>query len=207
MHLPVAALIQADIYDEFVAHCLERIAAIQRAIRSTLIPSSARQVSAQQMQKIASYVDVGRDEGAEVLIGGQRAAWTGRNSPAAITFQPTVLKGDNKMRVFRRRSSAPCWRSPRSPTTRTPWRSPMTPSTRARRRRLDPRRHPGIQDRPRHQGRPRLDELLPPVPGRCLVRRLQIAGIGRENHLMMLDHYSQTKNLLVSYSTKPLGLF
>jgi len=97
---PSRALIQADIYDEFMARCLERIASIRQGNPLDTDTQLGPQVSAQQIEKIASYVDIGRNEGAEVLIGGQRARVDGAEFADGYYFQPTVLKGDNKMRVF-----------------------------------------------------------------------------------------------------------
>ena len=68
---PSRALIQADIYDEFMARCLERIARIKQGNPLDTDTQLGPQVSAQQLEKIASYVDIGRNEGAEVLIGGR----------------------------------------------------------------------------------------------------------------------------------------
>jgi aldehyde dehydrogenase len=97
---PSRALIQAGIYDEFMARCLERIASIKQGNPLDTDTQLGPQVSAQQLDKVASYVDIGRNEGAEVLIGGQRATVDRAEFADGYYFQPTVLKGDNKMRVF-----------------------------------------------------------------------------------------------------------
>ncbi len=96
---PSRALIQEDIYDEFMARCLDRIAAIKHGNPLDTETQLGPQVSADQLEKITSYVEIGRGEGAEVLIGGQRAA-VGGEFADGYYFQPTVLRGDNKMRVF-----------------------------------------------------------------------------------------------------------
>ena len=96
---PSRALIQADIYDEFMARCLERIAAIKQGNPLDTDTQLGRRSQRQRVEKIASYVDIGRNEGAEVLIGGQRARVDGAEFADGYYF-PTVLKGDNKMRVF-----------------------------------------------------------------------------------------------------------
>ena len=126
---PSRALIQADIYDEFMARCLERIASIRQGNPLDTDTQLGPQVSAQQMDKIASYVDIGRNEGAEVLIGGQRARVDGAEFATAITSSRRCSRAITRCGCSRRRSSAPCWRSPRSPTTPTPWRSRTIPST------------------------------------------------------------------------------
>jgi acyl-CoA reductase-like NAD-dependent aldehyde dehydrogenase len=96
---PSRALIQADIYDEFMARCLHRIAAIRQGNPLDTDTQLGPQVSAAQLEKITSYLAIGHNEGAEVLTGGQRAHIDGEFAEGYY-FQPTVLKGDNKMRVF-----------------------------------------------------------------------------------------------------------
>ena len=96
---PSRALIQEDIYEEFMARCLARIAAIKQGDPLDTETMIGPQVSAQQLEKISSYVDIGKAEGAEVLIGGKRAKVDGEFSDGYF-FEPTVLKGHNKMRVF-----------------------------------------------------------------------------------------------------------
>jgi aldehyde dehydrogenase len=99
LHLPVAGTDPADIYDEFMARCLHRIAAIRQGNPLDTDTQLGPQVSAAQLEKITSYLVIGHNEGAEVLIGGQRAHIDGEFADGYY-FQPTVLKGDNKMRVF-----------------------------------------------------------------------------------------------------------
>ena len=96
---PSRALVQADIYEAFMARCLDRIAAIRQGNPLDTDTQLGPQVSAAQLEKITSYVEIGRNEGAEVLIGGERARIEGEFAEGYY-FQPTVLKGDNKMRVF-----------------------------------------------------------------------------------------------------------
>ena len=203
---PSRALIQENIYDEFMARCLDRIGRIKAGQpaghRDHDRPAGFRAAA----RKISSYVDIGRAEGAEVLTGGHRAA-TGGEFADGYYYEPTVLKGHNKMRVFQEEIFGPVLAvttfSDEAEALGDRQRHPL----RARRRRVDPRRQPGLPDGPRHQGGPGLDELLPPVPGGAAFGGYKISGIGRETHQMMLEHYSQTKNLLVSYDPKPLGLF
>jgi hypothetical protein len=96
---PSRALIQADIYDEFMARCLDRIGKIRQGNPLDTATMLGPQISAQQIEKIASYIEIGRNEGAEVLIGGNRAN-VGGEFADGYYFKPTVLKGNNKMRVF-----------------------------------------------------------------------------------------------------------
>jgi aldehyde dehydrogenase len=97
---PSRALIQESIYDEFMERCLERIAAIRQG--DPLDPETVigAQASEAQLEKIEAYVQIGRDEGAEVLIGGHRTPMEGELA-GGYYFEPTVLKGHNGMRVFR----------------------------------------------------------------------------------------------------------
>jgi len=96
---PSRALIAEDIYDEFMARCLDRIAAIRQGNPLDTDTMIGPQVSAQQLEKISRYVTIGMDEGAECLIGGHRAK-VGGEFADGYYFEPTVLKGHNKMRVF-----------------------------------------------------------------------------------------------------------
>src|SRR5450631_3097193 len=96
---PSRALIQASIYDKFMARCLTRIAAIKQGDPLDVSTMVGAQNSAQQLAKIESYVKIGRDEGAECLVGGERAV-VAEDIAGGYYYQPTVLKGNNKMRVF-----------------------------------------------------------------------------------------------------------
>jgi aldehyde dehydrogenase len=203
---PSRALIQEDIYEPFMARALERIGRIKQGNPLDTETQIGAQVSKQQLDKIASYVEIGRAEGAEVLIGGERAQ-IGGDFADGYYFQPTVLKGDNKMRVFQEEIFGPVL----AVTTFTDdedalaiandtlyglgagvWTRDGTRAYRMGR---------GIK-----AGRV-WTNCYHAYPAGAAFGGYKISGVGRENHLMMLDHYSQTKNLLVSYSTKPLGLF
>ena len=96
---PSRALVQADIYDEFMSRCLDRIRQIRQGNPLDTETMLGPQNSAQQLQKIASYVDIGRQEGAKCLIGGHRASIGGEFADGYY-FEPTVLEGHNTMRVF-----------------------------------------------------------------------------------------------------------
>jgi aldehyde dehydrogenase len=203
---PSRALIQADIYDRFMGRCLDRIAAIKQGDPLDTDTQLGPQVSVQQLEKITSYVDIGRAEGAELLTGGERAQIGGEFSDGYY-FQPTVLKGDNKMRVFQEEIFGPVL----AVTTFTNEADALAIAndtlyglgagvwTRDGTRAYKMGR--GIK-----AGRV-WTNCYHQYPAGAAFGGYKISGIGRENHRMMLDHYSQTKNLLVSYSTKPLGLF
>jgi aldehyde dehydrogenase len=203
---PSRALIQEDIYEAFVARCLARIAAIKQGDPLDTDTQLGPQVSAQQIEKIASYVEIGRNEGAEVLIGGERTDMGGEFADGYF-FQPTVLKGDNKMRVFQEEIFGPVL----AVTTFTDDAEALAiandtlyglgagvwtrDGTRAY-----------TMGRAIKAGRV-WTNCYHQYPAGAAFGGYKISGIGRENHRMMLDHYSETKNLLVSYDAKPLGLF
>jgi aldehyde dehydrogenase len=203
---PSRALIQADIYPDFMARCLDRIAAIKQGNPLDTETMIGPQVSAAQLEKITSYVDIGRQEGAEVLIGGKRAEVGGEFADGYF-FQPTVLKGHNNMRVFQEEIFGPVL----AVTT-------FTDETEALEIANDTPYGLGAgvwtrnYDRAYRAGRAikagRVwTNCYHQYPAGAAFGGYKISGIGRENHKQMLDHYSQTKNLLVSYSSKPLGLF
>jgi aldehyde dehydrogenase len=96
---PSRALIEESIYDEFMGRCLERIAAIRQGHPLDIETQIGPQVSAAQLEKIASYVEIGKQEGAELLIGGERAH-LGGELENGYYFEPTVFKGTNDMRIF-----------------------------------------------------------------------------------------------------------
>ena len=134
---PSRALIHESIYDEFMARCLERIAAIRQG--DPLDPETmiGPQVSAAQLEKIESYVKIGRDEGAEVLIGGHRPGLNGR-LVGGYYFEPTVLKGHNKMRVFQEEIFGPVLAVTTFRDEAGGARDRQRHAVRARCRRLDP---------------------------------------------------------------------
>jgi aldehyde dehydrogenase len=203
---PSRALIQEDIYEEFMARALARIGQIKQGDPLDTETMIGPQVSIAQQKKIASYVDIGLAEGAQVLIGGERAKVGGEFTDGYF-FQPTVLKGHNKMRVFQEEIFGPVL----AVTTFKDEADALAIAndslyglgagvwTRdgARAYRMGRAIKAGrVWTNCYHQ-----------YPAGAAFGGYKVSGIGRENHKMMLEHYSQTKNLLVSYSTKPLGLF
>ena len=203
---PSRALIHADIYDEFMDRALERIAAIKQGNPLDTGTQVGAQVSAQQLEKITSYVEIGTEEGAEVLIGGQRARIDGEFEEGYY-FQPTVLKGHNRMRVFQEEIFGPVL----AVTTFTDEADALAIAN-------DTLYGLGAGVWTRDGNRAyRMGQAIKAgrvwtncyhqYPAGAAFGGYKISGIGRENHRMMLDHYSQTKNLLVSYGTSPLGLF
>ena len=203
---PSRALIHESIYDRFMERCLDRIAKIRQGDPLDPATMIGPQVSTQQMEKIASYVDIGRQEGAECLIGGNRSHLGGELEDGYY-FEPTVLKGHNGMRVFQEEIFGPVL----AVTT-------FTDEADAIRIANDTLYGLGAGVWTRNGNVAyRMGRAIKAgrvwtncyhlYPAGAAFGGYKISGVGRENHQMMLEHYSQTKNLLVSYSTKPLGFF
>ncbi|WP_407705815.1 aldehyde dehydrogenase family protein [Streptomyces niveiscabiei] len=203
---PSRALIQENIYEEFMARCLDRIRAVRLGDPLDTDTMMGPQVSRQQIDKIASYVEIGLKEGAELLTGGHRADIGGTFTDGYF-FEPTVLTGHNRMRVFQEEIFGPVL----AVTTFKDEAEALALAndtlyglgagvwTRdgARAYRMGRAIKAGrVWTNCYHQ-----------YPAGAAFGGYKVSGIGRETHKMMLDHYSQTKNLLVSYGTKPLGLF
>jgi aldehyde dehydrogenase len=203
---PSRALIHESIYDEFMQRCLERIAAITQGDpldRDTMIGA---QVSAAQLEKIESYVAIGINEGAEVLIGGHRPTLDGHLG-GGYYFQPTVLKGHNKMRVFQEEIFGPVL----AVTT-------FKDEAEALEIANDTLYGLGAGVWTRDGSRAfRMGRAIQAgrvwtncyhqYPAHAAFGGYKSSGVGRENHRMMLEHYTQTKCLLVSYDPNPLGFF
>jgi len=203
---PSRALIDERIYDEFMPRVLERIGAIVQGHSLDPATMIGPQVSASQLEKVSGYVDIGRAEGAEVLIGGERPD-LGGELEGGYFYKPTALKGTNDMRVFQEEIFGPVV----SVTTfkdedealrianDTMYGLGAGVWTRDGSRAF--RMGKGIQ-----AGRV-WTNCYHLYPAGAAFGGYKASGVGRENHRMMLDHYSQTKNLLVSYDQNALGFF
>jgi aldehyde dehydrogenase len=203
---PSRALIHEDIYDAFMEKALKRVAAISQGDPLDANTMIGAQASSEQMEKILSYFDIGRQEGAEVLIGGARASLPG-DMADGYYVQPTVLKGHNKMRVFQEEIFGPVVSVTTFKTDEEAleiandtlyglgagiWTRDTNRAYRFGR---------GIQ-----AGRV-WTNCYHAYPAHAAFGGYKQSGIGRETHKMMLDHYQQTKNMLVSYSPNKLGFF
>ena len=203
---PSRALIQESIYPRFIERCLARIREIKQANPLDTSTQMGPQVSQQQLDKVASYVEIGRQEGAQVLIGGHRTAMDG-DLAGGYYYEPTVFKGDNKMRVFQEEIFGPVL----AVTT-------FRDEAEAIRIANDTLYGLGAGVWTRDGSRAyRVGRAIKAgrvwtncyhvYPAGAAFGGYKISGVGRENHRMMLEEYSEVKNLLVSYSPKPLGLF
>ena len=203
---PSRALIHESIYDEFMARCLARIEAIVQGNPLDESTMLGPQVSEQQLKKISSYVDIGRAEGAEVLIGGGRPTVPPEFANGYF-YEPTVLRGHNKMRVFQEEIFGPVLAvttfrdeaEALSIANDTLYGLGAGVWTRDGNRAS--RMSRGIQ-----AGRIWVN-CYHQYPAGAAFGGYKMSGIGRENHAMMLDIYSQTKAVLVSTDENKLGFF
>ncbi|MEW1863969.1 aldehyde dehydrogenase family protein [Streptomyces sp. NBC_00669] len=202
---PSRALIHAGIYDEFMARCLERTRAIKGGDPLDPATMLGAQASNDQYEKILSYIDIGRQEGAEVLTGGTKRTVEGLEGGYYI--EPTIFRGTNDMRIFQEEIFGPVV----SVTT-------FDSVDEALKLANDTLYGLGAgvwtrdgntayrMGREIKAGRV-WTNCYHAYPAHAAFGGYKNSGIGRENHKMMLEHYQQTKNLLVSYSPKKLGFF
>jgi aldehyde dehydrogenase len=203
---PSRALIEESIYEPFMERCLERIGMIRQGHPLDLTTQIGAQVSTAQLNKIESYVKIGLDEGAELLIGGERAH-LGGELEGGYYFQPTVFKGTNEMRIFQEEIFGPVLAvttfKDEAEALRiandTPYGLGAGVWTRDTSKAF--RMGRGIQ-----AGRV-WTNCYHLYPAHAAFGGYKGSGVGRENHKMMLDHYTQTKCQLVSYDPNPLGFF
>ena len=203
---PSRALIQESIYEDFMKVVLDKMSKIKRGNPLDTTTMVGAQASDQQFEKIQSYFHIAREEGAEVLTGGDVERLEG-DLANGYYIQPTLLKGHNKMRVFQEEIFGPVV----SVTTFKDeaealaiandtefglgagvWTRDINRAYRMGR---------GIK-----AGRV-WTNCYHLYPAHAAFGGYKKSGVGRETHKMMLDHYQQTKNLLVSYDIKPLGFF
>ncbi len=203
---PSRALIEKSIYEPFMERALERIAEIRQGHPLDLETQLGAQVSTAQLEKIEGYVQIGLDEGAELLIGGHRAH-LGGELEGGYYFEPTVFKGENSMRIFQEEIFGPVLAVTTFDNEQEAleiandtlyglgagvWTRDTSKAFRMGR---------GIQ-----AGRV-WTNCYHLYPAHAAFGGYKVSGVGRENHKMMLDHYTQTKCMLVSYDPQPLGLF
>ena len=203
---PSRALVHESIYDRFIEKAIERVKKVRQGHPMDPSTMIGAQASNEQLEKILSYIDIGKKEGADLLTGGSKADLGGDLS-TGFYVTPTVFRGHNKMRIFQEEIFGPVL----SVTTFKDedealaiandtlyglgagiWTRDGTRAYRFGR---------AIQ-----AGRV-WTNCYHAYPAHAAFGGYKQSGIGRENHKMMLDHYQQTKNMLVSYSPKALGFF
>ncbi|WP_078391242.1 aldehyde dehydrogenase [Shouchella patagoniensis] len=203
---PSRALIEESIYDEFIERALKRVESIKQGNPLELETMIGAQASEEQLEKILSYISIGKEEGASLLTGGERNTLQGEFSEG-FYVKPTVFKGNNAMRIFQEEIFGPVV----SVTTfknadealeiandtlyglgAGVWSRDINTAYRF--------------GRSIEAGRV-WTNCYHAYPAHAAFGGYKKSGIGRENHLMMLNHYQQTKNLLVSYSDQAQGFF
>lgn len=203
---PSRALIQESIYDQFMERALTRVKQIKQGNPLDTDTMMGAQASTEQMEKILSYIDIGKQEGAQVLTGGNKKT-SSSGLENGYYIEPTVFKGHNKMRIFQEEIFGPVL----SVTTFKDeadalaiandtlyglgagvWTRDMNTAYRMGREILAGR----VWTNCYHL-----------YPAHAAFGGYKQSGIGRETHKMMLEHYQQTKNVLVSYNPNKLGFF
>lgn len=203
---PSRALVHESIYDEFMERALQRIEAIK--IGHPLNPETmmGAQASTEQMEKIMSYLEIGKQEGAEVITGGTANELDGELG-GGYYIKPTIFKGNNKMRIFQEEIFGPVLALTTFKDDKEAleiandtlyglgagvWTRNINRAYRFGRA-IEAGR---VWTNTYHQ-----------YPAHAAFGGYKKSGIGRETHQMMLGHYQQTKNLLISYSEGPAGFF
>ncbi len=203
---PSRALIQESVYDKFMERVLPRVAAIKQGNPLDTETMIGAQASDVQVAKIESYLDLGVQEGAKLLAGGARARLSGELADGYY-IQPTLFKGHNKMRIFQEEIFGPVLAvttfKDEADALAIANDSPygLGAGVWSRNGNIAYRMGRGIK-----AGRV-WTNCYHAYPAHAAFGGYKESGIGRETHNMMLDHYQQTKNLLVSYSPKKLGFF
>jgi len=200
---PSRALVQESIADRFLEMAVERVKKIKTGHPLDTDTMIGAQASKQQFDKIIGCIDSGRNEGAQLLTGGDAR----HDVDGGFYIEPTIFKGNNSMKIFQEEIFGPVL----SVTTFKDFDDAM--------RIANDTVYglgAGVWSRSAHTSY-RAGRAIEAgrvwtncyhiYPAHAAFGGYKQSGIGRENHKMMLDHYQQTKNLLVSYSTKPMGFF
>ncbi|TDT47223.1 aldehyde dehydrogenase [Maribacter spongiicola] len=202
---PSRMLVQESIYDKFIERVIERTKAIKMGHPLDPNTMMGAQASNDQFEKILNYIQIGKEEGCEVLTGGEQAYNEGLEGGYYV--QPTILKGNNKMRVFQEEIFGPvlCVTTFKDEAEAIEIANDTLYGLGA-----------GVWTRDTHQAY-QISRAI--KAGRVWVNCYHLypahapfggykkSGIGRENHKMMLAHYRQTKNMLISYDKKKMGFF
>ncbi|WP_338378270.1 aldehyde dehydrogenase family protein [uncultured Flavobacterium sp.] len=203
---PSRILVQEDIYDKFMSRVIERVKAIKIGHPLDATVMMGAQASNDQYEKIQSYLKIGKEEGAEVLVGGEANHLDGELS-TGYYIQPTVFKGTNKMRIFQEEIFGPvvCVTTFKTVEEAIEIANDTLYGLGA-----------GVWTRDAHElyQVPRAIEAgrvwvnnYHAYPAHAPFGGYKKSGFGRENHKMMLEHYRNTKNMLISYDKNKLGFF
>ncbi len=203
---PSRALVHEKIYDKFMERATERVKKIVQGHPLDPATMIGAQASNDQMEKILSYIKIGRDEGAKVRTGGERSMQSGELAEGYYV-QPTILEGHNKMRVFQEEIFGPV-------VSVTKFKDDAEALAIANDTLYGLGSGVWTRDGTRAYRFGRAIQAgrvwtncYHAYPAHAAFGGYKQSGIGRETHKMMLDHYQQTKNMLVSYSPKALGFF
>ncbi|MDE5177549.1 aldehyde dehydrogenase family protein [Vibrio fluvialis] len=203
---PSRVLIHESIYDKFIAKLVERAKTIKQGNPLDSDTQVGAQASQEQFDKILSYLEIGRQEGAQVLCGGEVAQQQG-DIRQGYYIQPTMLAGHNKMRVFQEEIFGPVIAittfkdEAEALAIANDTEYGLGAGVWTRDTNLAYRMGRNIE-----AGRVWIN-CYHAYPAHAAFGGYKKSGIGRETHKMMLDHYQNTKNLLVSYDVNPLGFF
>lgn len=202
---PSRLLVQESIYDDFIKRVVERTEAIKLGHPLSPDTMMGAQASNDQYEKILNYINIGKEEGCEVLTGGEAAHNDGLSG--GFYVKPTILKGNNKMRVFQEEIFGPvvCVTTFKDEAEALEIANDTLYGLGA-----------GVWTRDTHQayqisrkvqaGRVWVN-CYHAYPAHAPFGGYKKSGIGRETHKMMLNHYRQTKNMLISYDKNALGFF
>ena len=203
---PSRALVQESIYEAFMDAAVKRVQSMKQG--NPLYPDTmiGAQASREQLEKILSYIDIGKQEGAQVLTGGKRASINGPLTDGYYV-EPTIFQGHNKMRIFQEEIFGPV-------VSVTTFKTPEEALALANDTLYGLGAGVWTRDintaynfgRSIKAGRV-WTNCYHLYPAHAAFGGYKQSGIGRENHRMMLDHYQLTKNLLISYDPKAMGFF
>ncbi|MFA9190133.1 aldehyde dehydrogenase family protein [Flavobacterium sp. FZUC8N2.13] len=203
---PSRLLVHEDIYDKFIARVIERTEAIVAGNPLDMATMVGAQASLVQKEKIMAYIKLGKEEGAEVLTGGDENVFEGDHA-GGYYIKPTIFKGHNKMRIFQEEIFGPVLAVTTFKTTEEAIAIANDTIYGL---------GAGVWTRDAHEiyqvpravqaGRVWVNQYHS-YPAGAPFGGYKQSGIGRENHKMMLGHYRQTKNMLISYDKKKLGFF
>jgi aldehyde dehydrogenase len=203
---PSRALVQESIFDKFMERAMKRVQAIKQGNPLNASTMLGAQASSEQVQKILSYIDIGRQEGAELLTGGGTPQMDAELS-GGFYVEPTIFRGHNKMRLFQEEIFGPV-------LAVTTFKDEAEALSLANDTLYGLGAGVWSRDGARAYRMGRgikagrvWTNCYHAYPAHAAFGGYKQSGIGRENHKMMLDHYQQTKNMLVSYSPNALGFF